>query len=79
MHEGYVKRKSRVGFFVTRIGYQDMIEIFELREALEVTAVKLFVERIDSNRKEAFERYVLLQEKAYIQDDQEAFMENAIQ
>lgn len=76
MHEGYVKRKKRVGFFVTRIGYQDMIEIFELREALEVTAVKLFVERIDNNRKEQFERYVLLQEKAYFQDDQEAFMEN---
>lgn len=76
MHEGYVKRKNRVGFFVTRIGYQDMIEIFELREALEVTAVKLFVERIDNNRKEQFERYVLLQEKAYFQDDQEAFMEN---
>lgn len=76
MHEGYVKRKNRVGFFVTKIGYQDMIEIFELREALEVTAVKLFVERIDNNRKEQFERYVLLQEKAYFQDDQEAFMEN---
>lgn len=76
MHEGYVKRKNRVGFFVTRIGYQDMIEIFELREALEVTAVKLFVERIDNRRKAAFERYVLLQEKAYFQDDQEAFMEN---
>ena len=72
--EGFLMQMRGAGYFVKLIDYQDMVEIYELREVLEVLAVKLFVERLNPERKGHFKEYVRLQEKAYWKDDHENFM-----
>ena len=46
-NDGLVEVIDGKGVYVKKIGFRDMIEIFEMREALEGMAVRLFVERAD--------------------------------
>jgi DNA-binding GntR family transcriptional regulator len=48
-HEGLVDAMPRVGYVVTRLTVQDMLEIFALRILLEVDAIGMAVERITEN------------------------------
>ena len=61
-HEGLVDAMPRVGYVVTRLTIQDMLEIFAVRILLEVDAIGLAAERItesdihkleDNNKREA--------------------------
>ncbi|MDD2979725.1 MAG: GntR family transcriptional regulator [Hespellia sp.] len=63
------------GVYVKRIEFRDMVEIFELREALEQMAMKLFVERADEDAVQALQECMKKQEEAYEKDDHEEFME----
>lgn len=72
--EGLLKQMKGVGYFVNVIDYQEMVEIYELREVLEVMAIKLFIERMNQERKGQFKELVQLQEKAYWNNDHKAFM-----
>jgi len=48
-HEGLVDAMPRVGYVVTRLTIQDMLEIFALRILLEVDAIGIATERITEN------------------------------
>jgi DNA-binding GntR family transcriptional regulator len=48
-HEGLVDAMPRVGYVVTRLTMQDMLEIFALRILLEVDAIGIAAERITEN------------------------------
>jgi DNA-binding GntR family transcriptional regulator len=48
-HEGFVDALPRVGYAVTRLTLQDMLEIFTLRIILEVEAIGIASERITNN------------------------------
>lgn len=63
------------GVYVKKIEFRDMIEIFEMREALERMAMKLFMERIQDEKIELFQTYMAAQEEAYKNDEHEAFMD----
>jgi DNA-binding GntR family transcriptional regulator len=45
-HEGFVEALPRVGYVVTRLTLEDMLEIFSLRIILEVEAIGIASERI---------------------------------
>ena len=45
-HEGFVDALPRVGYVVTRLTFQDMLEIFALRILIEVEAIGIASERI---------------------------------
>ncbi len=74
-NEGLVELIDGKGVFVKRIEFRDMIEIFEMREALERMAIRLFVERADDDSVAQFRQYVEEQEKAHAQEDHAAFMD----
>ena len=63
------------GVYVKKIEFRDMIEIFEMREALERMSMKLFMERIQDEKIELFQTYMAAQEEAYKNDEHEAFMD----
>lgn len=63
------------GVYVKKIEFRDMIEIFEMREALERMAMKLFMERIQDEMIQLFQEYMREQEEAYQNDEHEAFMD----
>lgn len=46
--EGLVDHAAGIGTFATRVGREDLRELYELREALEMHAVGLAAERIDA-------------------------------
>lgn len=48
-HEGFVDAMPRVGYVVTRLTLQDMLEIFALRLILEVESIGIASERITDN------------------------------
>lgn len=48
-HEGLVDALPRVGYVVTRLTLQDMLEIFALRNIVEVEAIGIASERITEN------------------------------
>jgi len=48
-HEGFLDAMPRVGYVVTRLTIQDMLEIFALRILLEVDAIGIAAERITEN------------------------------
>lgn len=72
--DGLVEIIEGKGVFVKRIEFRDMIEIFEVREALECMAMKLFVERIEPEKVELFEEYMRQQRLAYEAGEHEIFM-----
>lgn len=62
------------GVYVKKIEFRDMIEIFEMREALERMAMKLFMERIQDENTQLFQEYIKEQEEAYKNDEHDVFM-----
>ena len=46
VHEGFVEALPRVGYVVTRLTLEDMLEIFSLRTMVEVEAIGIASERI---------------------------------
>lgn len=63
--EGLVDSIPDKGMFVSRIRFEDMVEIFELREALEGMAIRLFVQKRDKDIFKQMEECIVLQERAY--------------
>lgn len=63
--EGLVDFIPDKGMFVSKIRFEDILEIFELREALEGMAVRLFVLRKNSDIVQQMEECLTLQELAY--------------
>src|SRR5690349_5979986 len=47
--EGLVDHEAGVGTFATRVGHDDLRELYELREALELHAVTYAAQRIDDS------------------------------
>ena len=74
-NEGLVDIVEGKGVFVTKISFEDMVESFELREALESMAMTLFVRRMDQAILEQLNQLMEKQENAYRQDDHEVLME----
>ncbi|MTI58618.1 MAG: GntR family transcriptional regulator [Firmicutes bacterium] len=72
--DGLVETIEGKGVFVKKIEFCDMIEIFELREALEVMAIKLFMKRADESTVKEFEKLMKEQEAAYKRDEHDKFM-----
>lgn len=73
--DGLVDIIDGKGVYVKKIEFRDMIEIFEVREALERKAIQLFIERMDKAQLAEFQDYMDAQEKAYAHDDHKTFME----
>ncbi len=63
------------GASIKRISFRDMVELFEVREALERMAVKLFMERAEQEQLDLLLQYMEEQQKAYDADDHIVFME----
>lgn len=74
-NDGLVELIDGKGVYVKRIEFRDMVEIFEMREALERMAVKLFVERADKEAVDVLKEYMDKQEEAYKDDEHAVFME----
>ncbi len=74
-NDGLVNIIDGKGVYVKRIDFKDMIEIFEVREALERKAIQLFIERLDPESLEQFRKYMAEQEEAYRLDRHKEFME----
>ncbi len=72
--DGLVEIIDGKGVFVKRIEFRDMIEIFEVREALECMAMKLFMERAEPEKVSLFQEYMRQQEAAYEAGKHEEFM-----
>lgn len=73
--EGLVDIIDGKGVFVAKIRFEDMVEIFELREALESMAVTLFVKRREQALIDELNELMDQQEKFYAADDHQALME----
>ena len=73
--EGLVDMMEGKGVFVAKIRFEDMVEIFELREVLESLAVRLFVQRRETALVDMLNELMVRQEKAYEQDDHTALMD----
>ncbi len=75
-NEGLVEIIEGKGCFVAKINFEDMIEIFELRECLECFATKLFTERASDSVVAELESIFAEQEEAFHNNDHKAFMES---
>ncbi len=67
--EGFITFIPDKGMFVSKIRFEDMMEIFEIREALEGMAIKLFVQRKDMDIFKQMEESLALQERAYSEEN----------
>lgn len=74
-NEGLVDMIDGKGVFVAKIRFEDMVEIFELREVLESLAVRLFVNRREPVLVDMLNELMVRQEKAYEDDDHPALMD----
>ncbi len=73
--EGLVEFIPNKGMFVSKIRFEDMIEIYELREALESLAIKLFILKKDSGIVKQMEECLMNHEQAYETGDYNACVE----
>lgn len=73
--EGLVTIIDGKGVYVKKIDFKDMIEIFEVREALECKAIELFIERIDEETLSLIKEYMSEQEVAYKNEQHKEFMD----
>ena len=64
-NDGMVEIIEGKGVYVKGIDFKDMVELFEVREALECMAIRLFVERIDNYYFGNLSRIIKEQENAY--------------
>ena len=62
------------GVYVKQVEFRDMIEIFEIREALECMAMKLFMERKEAEDIETLKQCFFKQEEAYKNEAYDKFM-----
>lgn len=67
--EGLIESIPDKGMFVSKIRFEDIIEIFELREALEGMAIRLFVLRKNSDIVLEMEECLAIQEKAFKEEN----------
>ncbi|MFV0363331.1 MAG: GntR family transcriptional regulator [Suipraeoptans sp.] len=75
-NESLVEIIEGKGVYVKKIDFKDMIEIFELREALECMTVKLFIERATDDELKRLERLMKEQKDAYDKSDHARYMNN---
>ena len=73
--DGLVTIVDGKGVYVKKIDFKDMIELFEVREALECKAVELFIQRIDDETLSLFRTYMKEQEEAYKKEMHKEFMD----
>ena len=73
--EGLVDIIDGKGVFVAKIRFEDMVEIFELREALESMAITLCVRRREPALIESLNELMSRQEAAYAEDNHQVLME----
>ena len=73
-NEGLVNIIEGKGVYVKRIDFKDMIEIFEVREALERKAIQLFIERMDEDTLAKLQGYMQEQEEDYKLEKHKEFM-----
>ncbi|MDE6949441.1 MAG: GntR family transcriptional regulator [Lachnospiraceae bacterium] len=72
--EGFVEIKEGKGVYVAQVYYEDIAEIFELRESLEGYASRLCVRRRTEESVEKLTGYLEAQEKAYRDGEHGTFM-----
>lgn len=72
--EGLVEIIDGKGIYVKKIDFKDMIEIFEMREALECMAIALFIERAGDDELALFKELMHKQDEAYKNGEHEKFM-----
>lgn len=75
-NEGLVEVIDGKGVYVKKIDFKDMIEIFELREALECMSVKLFIERATDSELSELESLMKEQEETYSKKQHARYMRN---
>ncbi len=73
--EGLVTIRPRRGAVVTGLSKQEFLEAYQVREALEVLAVKLTVERADDELVAQLEQYVSDMDEAAAADDIDSFFD----
>ena len=74
-NEGLVEVIDGKGVFVKKIDFRDMLEIFEVRDALECKAIELFIERADKEQLDTFRAVMKEQEEAYKNEKYKEFMD----
>lgn len=74
-NENLVEIIEGKGVYVKKIDFRDMVELFEVREALEGMAVRLFTERMDEEGLEHFKSFMEEQKEAYRQENHKEFMD----
>jgi DNA-binding GntR family transcriptional regulator len=72
--DSFVKIIPQKGVFVTEISIENMLEIFELREALEKMAVKLFLQKAGDDTFEQLEKCYREQTAAYEEGRSDLYM-----
>jgi DNA-binding GntR family transcriptional regulator len=72
--DGFVSITPGKGVFVAEISIDNMLEIFEMREALEKMAIKLFLLKGNNEMFQLVEQCAEEQQKAYRDGDGELFM-----
>lgn len=73
--EGLVMIIEGKGVYVKKVEFKDMIEIFEIREALESKAIELFIQRLDDETLALMKQYMDDQEEEYENGLHKEFMD----
>jgi len=72
--EGFVAMLPRKGAYVSGISLKDIVDVFEIRAALEALAAGLAAERITEEELDQMERYLLKASEASDEDNLSAFV-----
>ncbi len=73
--EGLVCSSSFKGTYVSEFGKRDLLELYQLRSAIEELAVRLVIKYIDSDKIAVFDAIIAAMEEASEADDIEAVIE----
>lgn len=73
-HDGLVTIEPRKGAYVSKISIKDMVDVFEVREALEGLAAYLAAQRITEEKKAELEELTREYERAVLNGDKEALV-----
>lgn len=74
-NEDYVEIIEGKGIYIKKIDFRDMMELFELREALEGMSIRLFTERAEEAYLLRLRDYMTEQQQAYDQGNHRIFMD----
>ena len=77
--DGLLEQVDGKGVYLKRISFRALIELYELREALERMAVRLFVERIDEEHLESLRQCMEKLQEAYDAGANSDFMKQGLQ